>query len=495
MINLDSIKLENLNKPARYIGGEVNQVVKTDNVKSSIVLCYPNLYEKAMSSYIVNLLYNNINIMDDVWCKRCFAPDIDFEKLLIKSDYELFSLEDYRSIRVSDILLFVIDSELDFTNFFNMLNLAKIDIEKENRNKKSPQILILPINNINIKPIEKYADFVFSYESEKESIRRLLKYLKVTAQSSIVENIASMDEITSNFEDTKIIHMEKSIVPSIKINNSSIIIDFNYMDDVDEIITYIEKNIKARGINTVSFLNYDKVNEYRFCECVYKIKTNVDNVRILCKNIDFNKFEPNVIEVLLVCMEKTAVYFNVATCSKKIKNKTGIGTDRKKLLEKIEKAFKNNRNSIRLSFNIGLPEETYEDLDDIFLTLEDIVKMYSRNKARDKFSMKVILDYYIFTEKENVKNAIDNITKLETKVRYIAEKEYDNIIKIELKDMNSYVTRLLLKNGWEEFSDTIFNAYKLGARFNNDSKLYNKNAWEKAMYDDSKIINNYFNII
>ena len=59
MFSLDSIKLQNINKPARYIGSEVNQVIKSSNIKNSVVLCYLNVYEKAMSNYYMNLIYNN----------------------------------------------------------------------------------------------------------------------------------------------------------------------------------------------------------------------------------------------------------------------------------------------------------------------------------------------------------------------------------------------------------------------------------------------------
>ena len=117
MIDLDSRKLKDINKPARYVGGEVNIAVKDGNGKSSIVLCYPNLYEKAMSNYMINLLYSNLNNIKHVWCKRCFSVESDFEKLLRETKTELYALEDFKPIKNNDILLFVIDNELDFTSF------------------------------------------------------------------------------------------------------------------------------------------------------------------------------------------------------------------------------------------------------------------------------------------------------------------------------------------------------------------------------------------
>lgn len=480
MINLDSIKLQNINKPARYVGSEVHQIIKNSNIKNSVVLCYLNVYEKAMSSYYINLIYNNLNMLDDVWCKRCFAPDLDFEEFLIKNKLELYSLEDFESVKKNDMLLFVVDNEIDLTNFFNILKLADISLDKQKRDEKSPKILLLPINSTNIEPIREYADYVFSFGSNKENIQKALNHIKFGDETS-----------DKNIE---IKHIENGIVPSIKINNSSIIIDFDFMDDIDQILQYIDKNVKARGVNKVSFLNYEKINEYKFCEYVYKIKANIDNVRITCKNIDFNRFQPDILDVLFPCMEHNAALFNVITCSEKLKSKINMGAEKGILLEKVQKVFKNNRNSIKLNFLIGLPEETYEDIDDIFELLDEIVTMYSQNKAKDKFSMKVNIDYYIPTEKDKIKACINNLTKLETKVRYVLEKQYDHCIKLELKDFNSYMTRLLLKNADKELSNYILEAYNLGARFNSDSKKYNKSAWDRALFNNMNLVNGKYNI-
>ena len=107
-MNIGNGIFKNINKPARYVGGEVNQIIKDKKkIKCNAVLCYPNIYEKAMSSNLVNVLYTNINEIDGVYCKRSFAPDIDFEKLLKENKCSLYSLEDFESIKYSDVIIFV----------------------------------------------------------------------------------------------------------------------------------------------------------------------------------------------------------------------------------------------------------------------------------------------------------------------------------------------------------------------------------------------------
>lgn len=478
MIDLDSKKLKDINKPARYVGGEVNIAIKDSNVRTNIVLCYPNLYERAMSNYMVNLLYSNLNNINDVWCKRCFFVESDFEKLLRETKTELYALEDFKPIKYNDILLFVIDCELDFINFLTMLDLAKIPIDKALRDEKTPKIVVIPTNNINTNGINKFADYILNHNSEKETVRRLLKYLKQNKDLSF----DNFDEKTKDFKDIGISSIENTVIPSIKINNSSIIIDAADIESDEKLLEYIDKEVKARGINKVSFINQDKIDEYKFCEIIYKIKMNIEGVRIISKNIDFNSFRPEILDVLLPCLEQATVNLNVITCSKNIINKTGLGTDKEILVERVKKAFKNNRNSINLIFSIGLLEETYQDIDNIFEVAHEIVNLYSKNKAKDKFSMKVTLNYYIPNKEDGIIYNISNINKLETKIRYIKEKKLDNVIKLDVEDLSMYMIKNILKNGEESVSDIIYLAYTQGARIGFDNKA-NNYLWEKLIFD------------
>ncbi len=482
-MNLESRELKNINKPARYVGGEVNQIIKSGSkVKSNIILCYPNVYEKAMSNYIINLLYNNINDIEGIYCKRCFAPDMDFEKLLRDKNELLYSLEDFKPIKDSDLLIFVIDNELDYTNFLNILELSKIAVNKEDRTEIAPKVLIFPLKNINIKPIEKFADIILESENEKSNMKKILRYLKSYEESNFNKDILlNVEKNIQGYEDVKIKYDKNYIIPSIKIDEFSIVVDLEEVKDIDKTIKYIKDSIKNMGVTKVSFINQDKIENYKFCELVYKIKMNIEDVRILTKNLDFSKFDIETLRVILECMEKSILNFNVITCSNKLNNKIKLGMLKEDLLEKIICIFKNNRSSLKLIFNIGLPNETYEDIDNIFDIAEEIVNIYSQSKAKDKLSIIINIDYYIPKNKESYN--VNSINKLETKLRYIKEKKCDPVIIWKLANINKYVTNILLKNGNEDISNVILSAYNLGARFDRDDIKYNKSAWDKAIFD------------
>ncbi len=468
--------LKNITKPARYIGGEVNQIIK-QKYRYSITLCYPNIYEKAMSNYVVKMLYHNINKIDDVYCTRCFTPEKDFENLLLQNSYELYSLEDFKNIRNKNMLVFVIDNETDYTNFINMLKLSNIPLNKSDRNKEFPEIIVTVNENTNTKLIENFVDEIIKCDKENKQIKEVIHY--ITKKLGIHKNI----DIDYPISD---------VIPSIKIENSSIIVDVLEVNDIDSMIDMVKKCIENQGITKVSFINYDKITEIKFCDIVYRLKANIENIRISIKNIDFSIFNTDIITVLLSCFEKASVTFNVGTCSTRINKEIDcLGIDRSSLIEKIKTVFKNNWSSIKLNFNIGLPYETYEDIDDIFSVAEEIVTIYSQSKAKDKLSLIVNITNYIPIVKENTECTINNINKLETKIRYIKEKQYDAAIKVNLDIPDTYITKVLLKNGNKDIDEVLIKAYELGARFDGSNSKYNKNAWDKAIYSNTDIVNKY----
>ena len=478
---IENRKLKYINKPARYVGGEVNQIIKNDaNVANKVILCYPNTYERGMSNYYVKLLYSNINLIEDVYCTRCFACDIDFENLLKKENYELYGLEDKKSIRKSDLLIFVIDDELDFTNVINMLKLANIQIDKSKRAEANLKVIAFCPNSINTKPIDKVIDVTFTSENTLDSAKELIKYIGEYKKDKVIKK-----------DNIEIKHITNEIVPSIKINNLSIIIDLEEEINMDNIVEYIKKCIEAQGVTKVSFINQDKIDSYKFCELIYKIKANVEDIRISAKGLDFSRFDEDVISVLLSCMEKSILEFDVVTCSKKLKDKLGIGVDKNQILNKIKCVFKNNWSSVKLVFTIGFPEETYEDIDDIFAITNDIVSMYSKYRAKDKLSILLELDYYIPSLKGKNIYSINTINRLDMKTRYIMDKKLDSVIRINIDSLDRYITKWLLKNGDENLEKVILSAHELGARFDGDISKYNKNAWDKAIFDNNEIIKNY----
>ena len=122
---LEKILLQ-VQKPARYIGGELNSVVKDPKmVKTRFAFCFPDLYEVGMSHLGMKILYSLKNAREDIWCERVFAPGDDMEQLMRKNGIPLYGLESLDPITNFDMIGFTLQYEMCFTTVLNMLGLAR----------------------------------------------------------------------------------------------------------------------------------------------------------------------------------------------------------------------------------------------------------------------------------------------------------------------------------------------------------------------------------
>jgi len=129
-------------RPARYIGGEVNQIRKDlDGCKLTVALCFPDVYEVAMSNTGLALMVHVLNALDGVAAERVFAPWVDAEAILREKGLPLFSLESKASLASFDVIGFGLTNELCYTNVLNMLDLAGLPIRSEQRAQDDPLVI------------------------------------------------------------------------------------------------------------------------------------------------------------------------------------------------------------------------------------------------------------------------------------------------------------------------------------------------------------------
>ncbi|MDR1692312.1 MAG: TIGR03960 family B12-binding radical SAM protein [Oscillospiraceae bacterium] len=129
-------------KPARYTGGEVNSVIKNpQNVKLRVAFCFPDTYEIGMSHLGLQILYDIINRMPDVWCERAFAPWEDMRSLLLRKKIPLYALESGDALADFDVLAFTLQYELCYTNVLSILDLAGLPLRSAERDERHPLVI------------------------------------------------------------------------------------------------------------------------------------------------------------------------------------------------------------------------------------------------------------------------------------------------------------------------------------------------------------------
>ena len=130
---LEQILLK-VQKPGRYVGGELNAVVKNKTeVDTRFAFCFPDTYEIGMSHLGMKILYGELNEMPGVWCERVFAPWLDMEEQLRRNQLDLYALESGDSLREFDIIGFTLQYELSYSNVLNMLELGGVPLCSRDR--------------------------------------------------------------------------------------------------------------------------------------------------------------------------------------------------------------------------------------------------------------------------------------------------------------------------------------------------------------------------
>ena len=159
--------LPRVQKPARYVGGEYNAVIKDKaQVDTRIAFCFPDTYEIGMSNLGMRILYGVMNNMDGVWCERVFAPWGDMEEEMRKAGMSLFALESGEPITNFDIVAFSVGYEMAFTAILNMLDLAGIPLRSAQRDGLTPLVIAGGTAMYNAEPIADFIDLVSLGEGE-----------------------------------------------------------------------------------------------------------------------------------------------------------------------------------------------------------------------------------------------------------------------------------------------------------------------------------------
>ena len=160
--------LPRVQKPARYTGGEYNQIIKDkDGLRARIAFCFPDTYEIGMSNLGMRILYEMFNGMPGVWCERVFATWGDMEREMRSAQIPLWALESGDSLDKFDVIAFSLGYEMAYTNVLNMLDLAGIPIHRSERTGLTPLVVAGGTSCCNPEPLSDFVDLFLIGEGEE----------------------------------------------------------------------------------------------------------------------------------------------------------------------------------------------------------------------------------------------------------------------------------------------------------------------------------------
>ena len=174
--------LPTVQKPARYTGGEYNEIKKDPNdVRVDVAFCFPDTYEIGMSNLGMRILYGVMNEMEGVWCQRVFAPWGDMEKAMRENNLPLWALESGKPVKDFDMIAFTIGYEMCYSNIVNMLDLAGVPIHSRDRHSLQGIVFAGGVCAYNPEPLAEFIDFFSLGEGEESTVEIVALYDKAKA--------------------------------------------------------------------------------------------------------------------------------------------------------------------------------------------------------------------------------------------------------------------------------------------------------------------------
>lgn len=538
-------------KPGRYSGGEVNQVVKDKSADTvRFAFCFPDTYEIGMSHLGMKILYSLFNERDDIWCERVFAPWTDFEKVMRENDIPLYALESRDSIRDFDFVGFTLQYELSYTNILLMLDLGGIPLKAADRDDSWPIIVAGGPCTCNPEPLADFFDIFFLGEGEKVDLEVIDLYKKNKANGGTKQDflraaaqikgvyVPSLYDVTYNYDKTV-----KSVTPKC---DAPKIIEKRIEENLDEtyypdkfVVPYIEA-VHDRAVQEVF---RGCIRGCRFCQAGYiyrpvreKSPAVVNRqARALCQSTgydemslsslstsDYTMLEEMLDEMLswTECekislslpslridnfsedlmkkvnrLKKSGLTFAPEAGTQRLRDVINKNITENDILGTCATAFRGGYTSVKLYFMMGLPTETDQDIVGIADLAQKIVDLYYSLPERPKGkAVNVSISVANFVPKPHTPFQFEpQITREEMMRRQRLLKDSIKSKKITFNYHENRTSFLegVFARGDRKLGAVIESAYKKGCRFDGWDECFNLDAWLEA-FDECDVAPEFY---
>lgn len=542
--------LQYVQKPARYVGGELNSVVKNPNeVDIRYAFCFPDIYEIGMSHLGMKILYGLVNEREDAWCERVFAPDVDMEEQMRKNNVPLFALESGDYIKDFDIIGFTLMYELCYTNVLNMLDLAGIPLYSKDRDELTPVICCGGPCACNPEPIADFMDIVFLGDGE-ESTNEILDLLKYCKQNGLSkkEFLLKAKDITgvyvpSFYEDS---YNDDGTLKELKATNNapksvkkSIVSDMNkcyYPKEfvvpfinivhdraVEEIFRgcirgcrfcqagFIYRPIREKSVETInaqskaliestgydelslcslSTSDHSKVNEMLTSLIDWTVK---DKINLSLPSLRVDNFSDELVDKLNK-VRKSGLTFAPEAGTQRLRDVINKNVTQEEVINTCTKAFDNGWTTVKLYFMMGLPTETMEDIEGIANLGMEVVHAFYKNPNRQKGTgLQVNISCSSFIPKPFTPfqwEPEDSMDSLKAKQKHLLESIPSKKIRVSYHETPTSLLEGVLARGDRRLSAVIHSAFKNGCKFDSWDEHFKFDAWLRAFEDNG--IDPYF---
>ena len=425
--------LMTVEKPARYIGGEVNAVMKDkDQVDIRFAMCFPDVYEIGMSHLGIQILYDMFNRREDTWCERVYSPWPDLHKVLKEKQIPLFALESQDPVKKFDFLGITIQYEMCYTNILQILDLSGIPLSAEDRTMDDPFVIGGGPCTYNPEPLAEFFDLFYIGEGEtqyfalldlykewKNSGKSRQDFLKAAAQipgiyvPSLYEvtyaedgTIAKMKPICPEAPEkvkkqivmdvTNTFYPEKPVVPYMKATQDRVVLEIQrgcirgcrfcqagmlYRPTRERDLEMLKKSayamLKNTGYEEISLSSLSSSDYSQLGELVNFLidEFGSKGINISLPSLRIDAFSLDVMSKVQD-IRKSSLTFAPEAGSQRLRDVINKGLTEEVILDGVGQAFEGGWNRVKLYFMLGQPTETEEDMKGIAWLAEKISERY-----------------------------------------------------------------------------------------------------------------------
>ena len=502
--------LMQVDKAARYIGGEVNSVMKDKNkVDIRFAMCFPDVYEIGMSNLGMMILYNMFNEREDVWCERVFSPWMDLDKIMREEHIPLFALESQEPVKEFDFLGITLGYEMCYTNVLQILDLSHISLLAKDRKEDDPIVIGGGACAYNPEPIAEFFDIFYIGEGETvyDALFDAYKANKAAGGSrkdflfaaskipgiyvpslynvsykedgtiasftpvkeGIPEKVCKqlITDITKDYraikapvvpfikatQDRVTLEIQRGCIRGCRFCQAGMIYRPTRERDVEELKASAREMLQNTGHEEISLSSLSSSDYSELKELVnFLIEEFHGNaVNISLPSLRIDAFALDVMSKVQD-VKKSSLTFAPEAGSQRLRNVINKGLTEEMILHGAGEAFKGGWNQVKLYFMLGLPTETEEDMKGIAHLAQKIAETYYEEvpKEQRKGKVQVNVSTSFFVPKP--------FTPFQWAGMY-REEDFVEKAKVVKSEIRAQVNQRSIRYSWHEPDVTILEGF------------------------------------
>ena len=537
--------LLSIQQPARYIGGEINSVCKDpSSVDVRFAMCFPDVYDIGMSHLGIQILYDMLNKMPDVYCERVYSPWTDLDAIMREKHIPLFAIESQDPVKDFDILGITLQYEMCYTNILQILDLSGIPLHGSDRTWDDPIVIGGGPCAYNPEPIAEFFDLFYIGEGET-AYRQLIDIYKDSrkngeSRETFLKRAAGVPGIyvpslyePEYHEDgtlkavrptcpeapekvvkqlvldmTEAVYPEKPLVPFIKVTQDRVVLEIMRgcirgcrfcqagmiyrpvrEKNVERLKDLAYKMLKNTGHEEISLSSLSS-SDYRSLEELVRFlieEFHGKGVNVSLPSLRIDAFSLDVMSKVQD-VKKSSLTFAPEAGSQRLRDVINKGLTEEEILQGAADAFKGGWNRVKLYFMLGLPTETVEDMEGIALLSEKIAEEYyeiPKDQRNGKVQVVASTSFFVpkpFTPFQwaRMSTKEEFLDKARVVNRKMKEMLNHKSLKYNWHEADVTVLEGVLARGDRRVAAVIEEAYRNGALYDAWSESFRNGIWMKA---------------